>query len=155
MSKTKKRTNLTIYAVVGVAAVLILMFVFPKLNKSQPARSLQGENGESNSSETATKSNTGLASPVIPVVNGQPQNFSLRITSPLNGSQLKTANIYVTGKSSPNADVFVNETDAKSDTQGNFSVSYNLEEGENYLVVGANDENGNFEDYEMTVTYEP
>jgi len=49
------------------------------------------------------------------------------------------------------ADVFVNEIDTKADASGNFRVSYSLELGDNYLIVGANDEFGNFKEYELMV----
>jgi hypothetical protein len=70
-------------------------------------------------------------------------NITLTITSPLNGATLNSTTVNISGKTSPRADVFVNDKETKADAQGNFSLKIELEEGQNSLVVIANDESGN------------
>ncbi len=148
MPKSSK-PNLTPYAVVGVVVILLFMFLYSRVNKTADKMT---------EVETVTTENE-FAKPVeLPSALSEEEamareKFTFSVTSPLNGTTVNTPNIQVKGKTVPNADVFVNEKDAKADAQGNFSVAYNLDEGENYLVVGANDEFGNFNEVELTVYY--
>lgn len=87
------------------------------------------------------------------VSNQKEQKINIDITEPKNGSTTTVANILVKGQTVPNADVIVNEKEFKADTQGNFSTTITLDEGENTIYVAANDENGNFAEKEITVTY--
>ena len=54
----------------------------------------------------------------------------------------------------PLADVGVNDAETKADATGNFSVTINLEEGENPILVVVSDANGNYSEREITITYE-
>lgn len=83
------------------------------------------------------------------------KQFNFIVTSPVNNSTVKSSGIVVRGKSVPNADVFVNEKDTTSDSSGNFAVNYTLEEGDNYIIVGANDSYGNYKEQELHVSYSP
>lgn len=78
----------------------------------------------------------------------------IKVTSPTDGSTSSTQTVLVKGKTAANADVYINETEGRADAQGNFSISYPLEEGENYLLVIANDEQGNSDEVQLTVKYE-
>jgi hypothetical protein len=95
-----------------------------------------------------------FASPATAMQKQNSQSFTLNVTAPLDGQKVTTSSIVVTGQTVANADVFVNEIDAKADQNGTFSVSYPLEEGANYLVVGANDDNGNYNEQQLTVYQE-
>ncbi len=89
---------------------------------------------------------------VVPTV--QPANSNnLTVSQPQNGITVKKALIQVIGKTTPNAEVFVNDKDTVADTKGNFSVDYMLEEGENYILVGATDSLGKFSEKELSVKY--
>lgn len=88
----------------------------------------------------------------IPTI--QPANSNnLSVSQPQNGITVKNAQIKVIGKTTPNAEVFVNNTDTFADAKGNFSADYTLEEGENYILVGATDSLGKFSEKELVVTY--
>lgn len=100
---------------------------------------------ESDEATTPTaKVNTSNASPTI---------ISLTVTSPADKSTVTSSSVKVQGKTAPNAEVFVNEQETKADNNGSFSLTMTLDEGENYLFIMANDENGNVAEKELTVTY--
>lgn len=84
-----------------------------------------------------------------------PAGLSLAITQPINGAQFTTARIIVSGKTAPRAEVFVNDLELSANSTGNFSTSLTLDEGENTILVVANDEQGNSNEKEITVTYNP
>ncbi len=84
---------------------------------------------------------------------GSTTKMMLTVSSPTNGSSVTSGSITIKGKTAPNADVFVNESEAKADANGNFSVTVSLDEGENYFVIVANDSVGNAAETELTVTY--
>jgi hypothetical protein len=78
--------------------------------------------------------------------------ISLVVTSPLNGATLGSTNATVKGKTSPQAEVFVNDQEGTADINGNFSVNVGLDEGINQIVVLANDADGNAAEQDLTVT---
>lgn len=82
------------------------------------------------------------------------KSISLDITSPKDKEVVSSATVLVKGTTVPNADVFVNDKETKADSQGNFSVSLSLSEGENIINVTVNDSDGNFSAKEITVTSE-
>lgn len=88
-------------------------------------------------------------------VNNINNELSLNISSPVSGVVVNQSSIEVKGATIPNAAVFVNEDELKADSQGNFSANVILDEGENTIVVVANDDQGNFEEREINVTYNP
>lgn len=158
------RHTQTIYYIIGGVVVLILAFVIlvPRMRKSG-----QTSGGQENSSQGNTAGNNSLTNPTnAPTslqgkIDGQtPEEkkavaaFTFTLTSPNDGTHFKTAAISIKGKTVAKADVFVNEVDGKADNDGNFTISYTLEEGDNYLVIGANDEYGNFEEKEIIVYYD-
>lgn len=77
--------------------------------------------------------------------------IGLTVTSPENGTTLSSTNVNVKGKTSPNADVFVNDQFGKADVNGNFSISLGLDEGQNQIVIDANDADGNVAEKTLTV----
>lgn len=77
--------------------------------------------------------------------------ISLTITSPLNGVTLNSTNVTIKGKTSPNAEVFINDASTKADANGNFSLTLTLDEGENNLVITANDTEGNVAEGNLSV----
>lgn len=80
--------------------------------------------------------------------------ISLTVSQPVNNTVVKTPTITVMGKTIPNADVTVNDKDLKADAQGNFSVSITLDEGDNTVIVVANDAQGNSAEKDINVTYD-
>lgn len=81
--------------------------------------------------------------------------ITLDVVSPQNNSTVKDGAIIVSGKTLPNADVFVNDKELKADAYGNFSTSTVLDEGPNIVVVAANDAAGNISEREIAVTFNP
>lgn len=81
-------------------------------------------------------------------------DISLVVNSPVKGAVVKRANLTVSGKTVARAEVVVNDVETTADARGNFSVNIVLDEGENTIVVVANDSDGNFAESELTVTYE-
>lgn len=79
--------------------------------------------------------------------------ITLTIVSPLSNTTVTTNTVAIRGKTVANADVFVNDSETKADSGGNFSVSLTLDEGENPIIVVANDANGNSAEQEIMVTY--
>ncbi|MDO8515185.1 MAG: hypothetical protein Q7S14_01670 [bacterium] len=97
---------------------------------------------------------TPTPSPTPPPVGGQNQ-IKLTITSPVDGSIVKISKLSVKGVTVPSAEVSINDLEVKADAKGNFSGSLTLEEGDNPISILAVDENGNYSETELTVTYEP
>jgi starvation-inducible outer membrane lipoprotein len=79
----------------------------------------------------------------------------LTISSPKDGATLTSSSLTVKGTTVANAEVTVNDTDTKADSKGNWSAKITLEEGENEIVVTANDDTGAWAEQQLTVTYEP
>lgn len=78
--------------------------------------------------------------------------ISLTITSPKDGAMLGSTNVTVTGKTSPKAEVFINDVEGMADANGNFSINIGLEEGQNQLIIDANDASGNVAEETIMVT---
>jgi hypothetical protein len=79
-------------------------------------------------------------------------SLPLTITAPTQAS-VSTSTITVSGQTSPQADVFVNETQLKANSQGSFSTIVTLDEGDNIIVVDVNDAEGNYVEKEIPITY--
>lgn len=102
--------------------------------------------------------------PALPIPTSQPtassadesypSDFTLSITSPTSDSTVTSPTITVKGKTAPSAEVFINEKDTVADANGNFFVMLTLDEGENLIIVTANDDEGNSAEKELVVTFE-
>ena len=88
------------------------------------------------------------------LINYSDEGMTLTVNQPLDKAVVNQPNLTVSGKTKPLVDVFINDTQLKADTQGNFSGSLSLEEGENTIVIVVNDDSGNFAEKELTVTLE-
>lgn len=82
-----------------------------------------------------------------------PGRFFLTIDSPTEGQTFSSPTILVKGRTVVGAEVWINEKLAKVDSLGDFSLQITLEEGENYLVVSAGNEEADTE-VERMVYYE-
>ena len=130
------------YVVVGLIVIAVLILVRLFLTNGYP------ENG------SGTTSNTQTPATNTPLQTESPTSakISLTITSPLNGTTLGTTNAVIKGKTTPGADVFVNDQTGIADANGNFSISIGLDEGVNQLVVSANDTEGNATQQSLSIT---
>ncbi len=150
MSQDRKK-NYTMIGVIGIIVILLLLIIAGKKRTATQTSNPESEKIITTQNEFAVNNELNSVTDISNTTNNK---FNLSLSSPLNGSTVKSAEIQVVGKTVPDADVFVNEIDAKADKNGNFSVKYTLEEGENYLVVGANDDQGNFQETDLTVIRE-
>jgi hypothetical protein len=134
------------YVVIGIVAVAVLILVYLFITK--------GYSGKGTTTLPYVQTTAPGASPVASQEAGTvtSDKISLTITSPKDGDALDSTNVTVKGKTSPNADVFVNDQEGKADSNGNFSISIGLDEGSDLIVVSANDSDGNAAQEELTVT---
>jgi len=96
-------------------------------------------------------SQTNRDQSIISTANPVEQGLILEITEPKENTTYTSSSIKVSGKTSSNAEVYVNDIETKADIDGNFFVNYNLDEGENLLTIVANDSVGNYAEKEITV----
>lgn len=83
------------------------------------------------------------------------KQIPLDVSVPINGTTVNTPSVSVKGTTVPNADVFINEIEMKANNQGQFSTTYKLYEGENYLYISVNDQDGNYSEKDLIVNYIP
>lgn len=103
-----------------------------------------------------SQSNYQKVTNIAPALSSQNKNeISLTVTSPTDGQETNKNTLLVTGNTVPGIDVSVNDQETKSDIKGYFSVTLNLEDGDNYILVVATDFSGNSSEWEATVTYAP
>ena len=80
--------------------------------------------------------------------------ITLTVTDPKNQAVVSFSPIVVKGKTIANAQVFVNDAETKADSSGYFSVTLPIDEGENEIIVVANNDNGEYAEQSMVVTLE-
>lgn len=80
--------------------------------------------------------------------------ISLEIIQPEDQTTVSDPNLTVQGRTTAGAEVFVNDLQLTADSQGNFQANVFLDEGENVIVIVANDQEGNFAEKELTITLE-
>ena len=111
------------------------------------------KNNINSKSETLNPKQVTIATPE-PTIDASAQKLTLTVTSPLDGVVVKAAAVTIKGKTAPKADVSVNDIETKADSVGNFSAVVKLDEGQNYVVVIAVGEDGEFAKLELVVTSE-
>lgn len=147
------------YLPIAIAALAVLVIVGLILS-NKPAKPAQNSGTEPTSNMQSGQVRT------TPILSGsqiqanpsqssmaQGQAIALAVTEPANGATVKTAQITLKGKTAPRADVFVNDTQVAADAQGQFSTPITLEEGENHMLITANDDKGDSNETELVVTY--
>ncbi len=82
------------------------------------------------------------------------QGLTLEIDQPKDKTKVNSSNIIVSGRTSPGADVFINDKELKANHQGKFSTNINLDEGENIITIVASDSQGNYAEKELVITLE-
>ncbi len=108
------------------------------------ARAIDKENHQSDFSEEL----------VIVLDNEAP---ALEISHPQNGDKFfdKDKEITIEGQTDKEASIYINNRLAVVDSQGNFSLNYELSEGDNQLKFVALDPAANKAEKEITVSYAP
>lgn len=80
----------------------------------------------------------------------------LEVTSPSDGASITgERKIQVTGKTEPEAKVFINDNRAIVNSDGNFTYTLSLNDGENNLKIKALDNATNITEVERKVTFSP
>lgn len=97
---------------------------------------------------------SNLANRAVTAGKTEASKIFLEITSPEDGAIVVASTVWVKGKTLPRADVFINDSETKADSRGNFSASIGLDEGENMINIIANDAEGNFVEKGITVIVE-
>ena len=84
-------------------------------------------------------------------------NNSIIITSPSNNSLLSTSKTTITGTTTENSNIIIATASdtftGKSDNDGNFEISIELETGLNIIKISSVDSNDNQEDTSINITY--
>lgn len=72
----------------------------------------------------------------------------------LDRTVVSTEKTSISGKTSPYADVFINDSQVAADSTGEFKTDVTLDEGENYLFITATDNSGNMSEKQIVVSYQ-
>lgn len=145
---------MNIKIIYSIGLLLLVGLVFFGIYKQ---RTIQKSASTQNTALSSQDDQAVLTPTVAPTTTPISTNagLTLTVTSPTSGQTVTTSQITIRGKTAPLAEVFVNDVELKADASGNFSQGMTLEEGENYILVVANDTDGNFAEKELSVTYEP
>lgn len=138
--------------------IIILAVVSRKVSNPAVQKNLNLTPTQTQVSETPTpssKDQTPLSGATaslseVPTV----AQITLTVTDPKNQAVVSFSPIVVKGKTIANAQVFVNDAETKADSSGYFSVTLPIDEGENEIIVVANNDNGEYAEQSVTVTLE-
>lgn len=138
----------------GFVFIILILGIF--LMKSQGKRLPQKLNSNNSSTTQTTE-----GAPVITEgakeqmkQESYTNGIKLQIIEPLPNTTVSSSTLTIKGKTSSGAEVFVNDKQLKSDATGNFATKITLDEGENPIVVVANDADGNSAEQQILVTYQ-
>ena len=154
--RKSNRGNVVIPLLIGlvvvamVAGILVLGGRRTEEGKFELPFTQEEPGGQEEKKENGTAQVTIL--PGQTVVAGK-QKFFLEISSPADGATTNKDKVIIIGKTVPGADISVNETELTAGTDGKFSTTISLEEGENPILVTAGNEDG-FEEKEIIVYLE-
>lgn len=81
----------------------------------------------------------------------------IEILEPVDGASFSggKSNAAIKGTTNEDSDVFINEKLATADSKGNFYISISLAEGENLIILKAQDPAGNESEKSLTLYYYP
>ena len=82
------------------------------------------------------------------------EKIFLQINEPKDNMTVNNQAITVIGKTISNGFVFVNDQEFKADSNGSFSTTVILDEGENYILVVVSDEYGNSLEKDIVINLE-
>ncbi|MBI4973697.1 hypothetical protein HZC27_03755 [Candidatus Roizmanbacteria bacterium] len=139
-------------------ALLLILAIFLVVNETQK-RTNAAALLNSGSTEKEGKINTEFfegkrpSATLIPT-NAAAQTLFLTLSSPTTNQTVSGASILVKGMTVPLTPVMINEFELTADSQGNFSKSLSLDEGENYISVIAYNSEGQVVEKELVITRE-
>lgn len=132
--------------------IMFLIFIYSYYQKRNPVINkifnLQKE--QNNKSGGVTVQPTNLQQKTA---NDLKEIF-LQVDEPKNNITVNNPIINISGKTIPNAFIFINEQELKADINGNFTTATTLEEGENYILIVASDDLGNSAEKDIIVNLE-
>lgn len=147
--------NSVIIGCIVIITILAGGVVLYRISQNSKSTSQSIEQNTTNNNTTPSGITNINISSAASVQNVESTNqIGLSVSQPNNGIVVTTSHITVTGKTVPNAEVAVNDIDMRADSQGNFSTAITLDEGENTIIVMANDAQGNSAEKDITVTYD-
>ncbi|KKP61583.1 MAG: hypothetical protein UR56_C0009G0004 [Candidatus Roizmanbacteria bacterium GW2011_GWC2_34_23] len=82
------------------------------------------------------------------------EKIFLQVDEPKNNITVNNPIINISGKTIPNAYIFINEQELKADANGRFESATTLEEGENYILIVVSDDLGNSAEKDILVNLE-
>jgi len=132
---------------------LLIIFGFLVVYSRQMKKTTPTESGQTIPTQSITINQSETTQTTETTTNIS-EGLTLEVNLPVNNSTVNTVSTLVKGKTSPNVEVFINEKEIKADSNGEFSTTVVLEEGENYIIVSANDEQGNYAEKEVMVNLE-
>ncbi len=130
-----------------ILVVFVLIALFGSAFIFKLSQEKKGMNTIQNISREQPIENTAMSPENSPA-------FLLEISEPTNNAVVSTALTSIKGKTMPSSALFINEIETVADAEGNFSVPFTLEQGENHMVIVANDAEGNHAEKELTVQYQ-
>lgn len=131
-----------------LSLVFIGIFVGSKQNQTDIIRPIPSE-----SQLNAAKSILVTATPFGKATNKE--EVGLQVIEPKDWSIAKSSNIRVSGKTVPEADVFIQNKRFQADAEGSFQLLQTLEVGINYIAVAVSNAEGKLSEKEIIVRYEP
>ena len=82
------------------------------------------------------------------------EKIFLQINEPKDNMTVNNQAVTVIGKTISNGFIFVNDQEFKADSNGSFSTTVILDEGENYILVVVSDEYGNSLEKDIVINLE-
>jgi cytoskeletal protein RodZ len=137
--------------VIFVIIVIFLGVILLVVQSSKKEAISTSRTDSQNQENTGSKSSSSDEDTKKPYTDG----LSLTILAPQNNSTVTSSTVIVSGKTSPGAEVAINDTELRANGAGDFSTAISLDEGENPLIIVANDAEGNSAEKEISVTYSP
>ena len=124
------------------------------LPPNQPSNVSPGSTGNGSAGGNTT---------AAPPANGQPGAtqapggvpLTLQVTSPQDGAVVNTAQVVITGTSTPGAVVTVDQDIIVVGADGQFQSTVSLDQGPNIIEIVASDDLGNEKTIDLTIDYEP
>ena len=144
-------TKNTLPILLGVGVIAIALFMTFRQDGKPTTPQSAGKGSTPDVTATGSPSTIAVSPTSQPIVSG----ITLNITSPSGNTTVSNASLTVRGKTVPNAEVFINDSEVRADASGVFSVTLTLDEGENYILVVANDDIGNYSEKDLYITYTP
>lgn len=114
----------------------------------------EGENSLATFSKDAAQNESVLSKKFTVIMDATAP--TIEIESPKDGDRITLRKNQITtikGKTEPKARVFIDSRLVLADAEGNFQGSYNLQEGDNKIIIKATDAAGNQSEKELVINF--